>query len=529
MKGAAQGARRLTLGATAAVALAVLPILGLGLAWVAPPALFAPPPLSMERLLPLVLRTLALALVVATGSALIGTWIAWVGAMTTYRGRRWLVLASLLPLAVPSYVLATVTREVLAPEGAIGKLLGLQGAATGFWPAALVLTLACAPYVQLIVGATLARIPAAELEAARGLGASPWRRFQAVLLPRLRPAWALSSLIVILYVVADFGAVAILDCEVLTWELYKASGSRDAVVIAFATMACVIPLVAGVRLLHGKTVDEVGALRAPLPRRALSGKEHALTWSLHGVLIGWGALLPTVMLTAWVIGGIRHNVTFAPLAASAGWTALYATLGATVTVAIAMAPAWLSARGKGRMAAWVSHGVHLTSSLPGVLVGVGLLHLILALKRHAPIGELGLWSGMEAAGVFLILAYAMRFLAMAHDALEPVLTRLDPRLSEAARGLGATSGRRLREVELPQILPGVRAAWILIFLAIAKELPLTLLLTPLGQHTLAYRLFDAQQEGSTPDVGLAGLMLLALAGVMFALVHLNPRGRHDHA
>ena len=65
-------------------------------------------------------------------------------------------------------------------------------------------------------------------------------------------------------------------------------------------------------------------------------------------------------------------------------------------------------------------------------------------------------------------------------------------------------------------------------LAIAKELPLTLLLTPLGQHTLAYRLFDAQQEGSTPDVGLAGLCLLAIAALMFTLVHLKPRRSAGH-
>ena len=509
--------------ACAAVGLALLPIVGLALAWFAPAALFAPPPLSLERLMPLILRTLALALVVALGAASLGTWIAWVGTMTHYKGRRPLMLASLLPLAVPSYVLATVTREVLAPEGFFGALLGREGAATGFWPAAFVLTLACTPYVQLIVAATLARVPSAEFEAARSLGATPWRAFQAVLLPRLRPAWALSSLIVILYVVADFGAVAILDCEVLTWELYKASGSRDAVVIAFATMACVVPLVAGVRILHGRSVDELTVHRAPLPRSPLPPGRTLITASVHTLVIGWGALLPALVLAHWVLQGLEHHVTFAPLAASAAWTALYATLGATLTVGLALAPAWLSAKGRG--AAWVSHGVHLTSSLPGVLVGVGLLHLILALKRHVPTPGGELWSGLEALGVFLILAYAMRFLAMAHDALEPVMTRLDPRLSEAARGLGATRSKRLRQIELPQILPGVRAAWILIFLAIAKELPLTLLLTPLGQHTLAYRLFDAQQEGSTPDVGLAGLCLLAIAALMFVLVHIKPQGR----
>ena len=510
------------------VALALLPIVGLVLAWMAPPALFAPPPLSLDRLLPLVLRTLALAIVVALGATVLGTWVAWVGAMTTYRGRHVLVLASLLPLAVPSYVLATVTREVLAPLGPLGSLLGRQGPATGFWPAAFVLTLACAPYVQLMVSATLSRIPAAEVEAARSLGASPQRCFRAVVLPRLRPAWALSMLIVVLYVVADFGAVAILDCEVLTWELYKASGSRDAVVLAFATMTCVVPLVAGARLIRGRAADDLGTLRARLPRRPLQGSAAAMTWAAHGLLIGWGALLPAVTLATWVIDGLRHGAEFTAMGPAAGWTALYATVGATLTVAVALAPAWLSARGQGRASSAVSHGVHLTSSLPGVLVGVGLLHLILALKRHAPVGDLGLWTALEAGGFFLVLAYSMRFMAMAHDALVPVVLRLDPRLAEAARALGAPRRRRLLRVELPQLVPGVRAAWVLIFLAVAKELPLTLLLAPLGQPTLAYRLFDAQQEGAIADVGLAGLVLLGLAGVMFALVHLKPSRRRRH-
>ena len=116
--------RQLSVLAGAAVALALLPIIGLGLAWVTPPALFAPPPLGFERLLPLIGRTLALALVVALGATVLGTWITWVGAMSKYRGRHLAVIASLLPLAVPSYVLATVTREVLAPPRGDRRTLG---------------------------------------------------------------------------------------------------------------------------------------------------------------------------------------------------------------------------------------------------------------------------------------------------------------------------------------------------------------------------------------------------------------------
>ena len=44
-----------------------------------------------------------------------------------------------------------------------------------------------------------------------------------------------------MYVVSDFGAVAVLDCQVLTWELYKLRGARDAVVLGFGLIALVIP------------------------------------------------------------------------------------------------------------------------------------------------------------------------------------------------------------------------------------------------------------------------------------------------
>ena len=37
------------------------------------------------------------------------------------------------------------------------------------------------------------------------------------------------------------------------------------------------------------------------------------------------------------------------------------------------------------------------------------------------------------------------------------------------------------------------------------------MLTPLGKQTLAYRIFDAQQEGVLSDAGLAALILLAMA------------------
>ena len=516
------------LPAYGAVSLALLPLAGMVLAWLRPPGLVDPPPITLDRVLPLVGRTVGLALVVAGSAAVLGTWLAWAQHRLAYPGRRVLALVALLPLAVPSYLLATITRESLAPAAWLGSLLGTEGAFSGFWPSALVLTIACVPYAHLIVGATLERIPLAEEEAARSLGASTAVRFRRLVVPRLRPAWALSMVIVTLYVVSDFGAVAVLDCEVLTWELYKAKGAKDAVVLAGGIVACVVPLLIGFRVLHGRGVPErpSGGPR-PVDRRRASPAAMAAIVLVHLVVVGWGVAVPVVVLGGWVADGLRYGATFAPLAEPVWNTLLFTLSGATLTLLLAIAPAWLSARGGGRQGAWIEHGVHLTSSLPGVLVGFGVLHLVLGLKRHVPLGEdNAFWLALEGAAVFLLLAYGMRFLALAFDALAPVMLRLDPRQWEVARSLGASRWVRWRRVALPQLAPGLAAAWILVFLAVAKELPITLILTPLGRQTLAYRIFDAQQESSLPDVGLAGLTLMGLAlGTTLVIRVLRGRSR----
>jgi iron(III) transport system permease protein len=114
-------------------------------------------------------------------------------------------------------------------------------------------------------------------------------------------------------------------------------------------------------------------------------------------------------------------------------------------------------------------------------------------------------------GVWLLAGYAIRFMALAHDTLVPTMASMNPRVSDAARSLGATPWRRFWRVEVPQFSSGLWAAWTLVFVAISKELPLTLLLAPLGHHTLAYRLYDAQQEGALANVGLAGLTLVTVS------------------
>jgi iron(III) transport system permease protein len=468
-------------------------------------------------------RTLALALCATALAVPLGTWLAWVEQRTEYPGRAWLGVADLLPLAVPSYILAAALRESLGPGGALGAALGLPRF-TGFGPAVLALALIGAPYVQLLVGAALLRLSAAEEEAARLLGASRARVFRAVVLPRLRPTLAFAALLSALYAVSDFGAVAVLDCPVLTWRLYQAVHHQElgrAALLGLALLAATLPLLVAARALHGGLPRRASVANPrPPQRRALRGVALLATGVAHAALIGLGVALPVVALASWCVAGWRHGLEFAspwlPLGQSLG----LALGGALLTLGLALAPAWVAARTRrARFAAALEHGTYLTGALPGVLLGFGLLLVALAVSR-AFASSAAIYHALLGSGALLGLGYALRFATEGYAGLKAAIVGLDARHEECARTLGARRGRWLARVVLPAVAPGAAASFVLLFLSVLKELPVTLLLGgAMGLRPLSFRMYDRYAEAFLHDAGLAGLLIvgLALVGVLATL------------
>ena len=293
-------------------------------------------PLPQSALLALAVAALAL----PSGAAL-----AWLERRADYPGARVLGALTLVPLVIPSYILAGTLRQALGPGGLVGGGLGLPSF-TGFWPAVLVLTLATAPYAQLLIAAGLARCPASEEEAARTLGATPWRAFRAAVLPRLRPALAASFLLVQLYVISDFGAVAVLDCQVLTWRLYQTVQTArfdQAVALGAAVLLLSAPLLAGARWIQGSAGgpgDRAGpGSQRSAPRVRLRGALLVGGLALQLLVVGLGAAVPLLTLVAWVADGVRRGLPFADVSTPLLHTAWAAGLGALFTVGLALAPA----------------------------------------------------------------------------------------------------------------------------------------------------------------------------------------------
>ena len=183
--------------------------------------------LLQSQTLAILARTLWLGAWVTAASIAIALPIAWLTVRTDIPFRRLWTILTPLPLVIPSYVGAYLLASTLGPRGLLqGFLEGLFGITRlpdiyGFPGALLALTLLNYPFVLLSLRAALYRIDPALEEASRSLGENSWRTFWRVTLPQLRTAMASGGLLVLLYVLRDFGAVSIMRYDTFTRVIYS--------------------------------------------------------------------------------------------------------------------------------------------------------------------------------------------------------------------------------------------------------------------------------------------------------------------
>ena len=143
--------------------------------------------------------------------------------------------------------------------------------------------------------------------------------------------------------------------------------------------------------------------------------------------------------------------------------------------------------------------VTLGYGLPGSVIAVGVLiaaawidQTIDGLTRQFFDYSTGL---LLTGGIGLVIfAYLVRFMAIAINTVLSSMEDLSPRVDEAARSMGASFYRRLREIHMPLLSGGLCTAAILVFVDVMKELPATLILRPFNYDTLAVKAFELASD-----------------------------------
>jgi iron(III) transport system permease protein len=484
-----------------------------------------------DGLLPEALRaSVVLALGVGAGTLILGGALAVLVSFYDFPGRRWLDWALVLPLAIPGYVLVFVLlgqydassplqrglRSLLGADFQLPEVRSTVGTV-------VVLTLVLYPYAYVLGRAAFLAQSRETLEAARTLRLSHGRALVRVALPLGRPALAAGAALAMMEALADFGTVNLLNYRAMTDAIYRvwygAFDQAAALQLATLLLSLTFALVALERVLRGRGRYHGALARGEaMPPRRLRGPGAIAASALPALLLLVVLAAPIVQLVVWSVESLGEGTAATDLSSAALRSILLATIAALLTTAAAAVLVYgrrIRPSSTGRVATRLAT---LGYALPGTIVAVAVYTPLAWIDRRldaAADAALGIDIGLVLTGsvVGLVVAYLVRFQALAVFSLDARMRRIDPSLDDAARSLGADPTRLLTDVHLPLLWPGLVTATLLVFVEVMKELPATALLRPLGGDTLAIAVWEATKDSRFDAAALPALIIVA-AGLL---------------
>ena len=463
--------------------------------------------LERPRLPLLLANSIGLGVTVTLGALLIGLPSAFLLSRVRIPFRSfWMVIAA-LPLAVPSY---------LAAYG----LLAAFPSMSGFGASWLVLTMVTVPYVTLPVASALQSATTDFEDVAKTLGRSSLSALFSGSWHHVRAPALAGSLLVFLYVISDFGGVALFRFPVLTTAIFQAYGaSYDrnlAAVLSLILITLAILVVFGERFARGKKGTTHGAQRTAGRMRVIAYRG---AYAPLFVVLVFPAVAVVLVPVAVMIARMFSTEALTSLDPERLWAATLNTLflslgGAFLAVALATPIALLAARFSGRLVGAIESLGYLPLALPGVVVGLALVFFALS---TAPL--------LYQSAFLLALAYGFMFLPKAIGGIRSRVAAIPRSLDDVSTTLGYSPLQSWRAVTGPIARPGFILGGLLVMVTAMKALPATLMLRPTGMDTLSTLLWSRTDVASYGAAAPYALMLILLAAIPAFLLSQSDRRR----
>src|SRR5204863_4627761 len=242
-------------------------------------------------------NSIQLTLLSTTTAVVLGFIYAYAMVYSNMRWKPFFRLVGILPLLSPPFVVAAAYTLLFGARGVIsygvfGQSPNIYGL-NGVWG---VQTIAFFPFAYQLIADALSRSDPRMEQAARNLGAGPWRVFWTVTLPLSRPGLGAAILTTAIYVLEDFGNPQIIGgiFTVLPTQAYSLiSGFGDFTsAAAVSTILLLLALglyIAKIRLDGGRAFVTVSGRASSMPRppvpRALSAACFVACLALAALLV----------------------------------------------------------------------------------------------------------------------------------------------------------------------------------------------------------------------------------------------------
>ncbi len=502
--------------------LTVLPLSVIVLSWTRP-ALEIWQHMAENLLADLLVNTVLLGGGVVGLTAFLGVSLAWLTGACDFPGRRIFSWALLLPLAMPTYVLAFVFLGIFDFTGPVQTFLRGHLGRSVWFPdirstagVILVMSLALYPYVYLLARSAFLSQGKQTIEAAQSLGCTSFAAFFRVALPMARPWIAGGLLLVLMETLADFGAVSIFNYDTFTTAIYKAWYGFFSIDAAAQLSSLLVIIVLAVllleqRLRRGRKYSESARVTNRIKLLKLEGAAGWAASVFASIVLLTAFILPFGQLIFWCLESFADLDT--AYLVYLGHSLLLSGIAAVFICFCALLLAYVQRHHPGGMTSFLVRLATLGYALPGTVLAVGLVIVISLFDNQLAsiMAIMGLETTILLQGTILtmLLAYAVRFMAAGYNGIHSSMEKITPSIDEAAQSLGITGVKMIRKIHVPILRSGLLTAGILVFVDVMKEMPITLMTRPFGWDTLAVKIFELTSEGEWQRAALPAVALVA--------------------
>jgi len=461
----------------------------------------------------------------ATLSILFGVSSAWLVACCEFPGRKIFEWALILPFAIPTYIAAYAYFDLidrLTPLLIWVRVNINQEAMTLLndtivYPVTIiVLASVLYPYVYLVARTAFTRQSSQYIESARTLGHGPHSTFWRMALPLARPAIVGGVALVVMETLNDYGAVEHFNIPTFTTGIFRTWLAGGDLPGALRLAACLMTFILLLLVLekwmrfgarfHKNSQSDRPFQRFPLGQ-AKAGV--AIACCLLPLVIGF--ILPLSRLVYWAGLTVAKVLDMSFLKLTLNSIGISTAAGLT-TVLLALFLAYTAKYFGSRTVRATNRLAILGYAVPGAVIAMGIL--LVAKQLNSATG----WVFTGSLTV-LVLAYIIRFLAVAWHPIDSGMEQNCEQLNNASRSLGASTAQSLIQINMPLLCNSLVAAGLFVFVDTMKELPLTLILRPFNFETLSTKTFDLAKQAQIPESSVSALCIIIVS--LLPVVWLN--------
>lgn len=441
-------------------------------------------------------------LVFLTGffASALGVFLAYFESFYEYKYKKFFKFALVLPFAIPSYLFAYIYTDFFSYSGWLISFLRnnfdirIHFDIMNLWGGIFILSISFFPYIYIILRGFLAKFPSNLIESSKSLGLSEFQIFWRVLMPLSRPAIVAGASLCIMETLNAYGMPKYFGIEVFSTGIYKAwidySDLNAAIKLSAILLIFVFSLIILEKIFRKPFTFTTTKLRQNKLKKLSKKGEFWLVFGFSIVLF-FSLILPIIHLFIW-FSKVYMDVDYISLIKICKDT-LFMTLGSTFLIIFIALFLNESIRNKaGLLKKFFSNLANLGYSIPGSVIAIGMLIIFIKFDHFlAKVYEfLGIKETLflTLSPLILMASYAIRFLALGYNAIEAKLKALGNSFYEASLSLGKSKFQTFLRVDLPLLKLPIFSAFLLIFIEILKELPLSSLFASAEFTTLAFEI-----------------------------------------